>query len=108
MQARVLFCVDLQEIRNCGFLQSTRNQSCQNSNEDRTGKRLLEYNNCDYKQETGGTIGRTTFQKVHPKTTVCVDQAKRTSRLCEYCTNVALKLSVFKANNIDMGDAYMM
>ena len=51
-------------------------------------------------------IGRTTFQKLRPKTTLCVDQAKHTSCLCEYCTNVALKLSVFKANNIDMGDEY--
>ena len=51
-------------------------------------------------------IGRTTFQKLRPKTTLCVDQAKHTSCLCEYCTNVALKLSVFRADNIDLGDAY--
>ena len=71
-----------------------------------TPDRTLKSLHCDYKQETGSVIGRTTFQKLRPKTTLCVDQAKHTSCLCEYCTNVALKLSVFRANNIDLGDAY--
>ena len=62
--------------------------------------RTLTSLHCDYKQESGSMIGRTTFQKLRPKTTLCVDQAKHTSCLCEYCTNVALKLSVFKADHL--------
>ena len=42
---------------------------------NRTVKRL----HCDNKQETGSMIGRTTFKKLRPKTTLCIDQAKHTS-----------------------------